>query len=174
MRFVLGRIRSPIPFSAVEECPRKRAIRRARSCFGFIPLRPATVKSSQAWRPMFVIGQIWLKRVERADVNLERQLHPNDMARRLVDAMGMVDFSGYCSITIVRIGHSGFQTPRRIDELKAFWDGLFNEIGAEAVRYEPSLRRVAGQPPWREACDGMEAAVAPVGESEVRGAAAPP
>lgn len=142
--------------------------RRPQSCLGSsLYFLNHHVKPSRAAHVVIVSDMV--EACSESLVNLEQQPLSNDTAQRLVDAMGMVDFSGYCSITVVWIGHARYQTPRRIDELEAFWDGLLGDIGADAVRHEPLFGRVVSQPPWEEACDGLNAAVAAVGESEMRG-----
>ncbi len=144
--------------------------RRPQSCLGSsLYFLNHQVKPSGAAHVVIVSDMV--EACSETGVNLEQQPPSSDVAQRLVDAMGMVDFSGYCSITVVWIGHARYQTPRRIDELEAFWDGLLGDIGADAVRHEPLFGRVVRQPPWEEACDGLGAAVATVGESEMRGAA---
>ena len=144
--------------------------RRPKSCLGSsLYFLNHQVKPSRAAHVIIVSDMV--EACSESSVNLEQDPPSSDLARRLVDAMSMVDFSGYCSITVVWIGHARYQTPRRIDELVAFWDGLFDDIGADAVRHEPLFGRVVRQPPWEEACDGVDAAVAAVGKSEMRGAA---
>lgn len=144
--------------------------RRPQSCLGSsLYFLNHQVKPSRAAHVVIVSDMV--EACRESSVNLERDPPSSDLAQRLVDAMGMVDFSGYCSITVVRIGHARYQTPRRIDELKTFWDGVFGDIGADTVRRQPLFDRVVRQPPWEDACDGLDAAVAAVGESEMRGAA---
>ena len=147
--------------------------RRPQSCLGSsLYFLNHQVKPSRVAHVVIVSDMV--EACSESGVNLEQQPPSSDVAQRLVDAMGMVDFSGYCSITVVWIGHARYQTPRRIDQLEAFWDGALEEIGADAVLHERSFGLVAGQPPWRtEACRGVDAVASPVRDSEVRGAAEP-
>ena len=141
--------------------------RRPQSCLGSsLYFLNHQVKPSRAAHVVIVSDMV--EACSESRVNLEQRPPSREAAQRLVDAMGMVDFAGYCSITVVWIGHARYQTPRRIDELEAFWDGLFGDIGADAVRHESLFDRIVRQPPWEEACDGLDATAAAVGESEMR------
>ena len=145
--------------------------RRPRSCLGSsLYFLNHQVKPSRAAHVVIVSDMV--EACSESGVNLEQQPPSSDVAPRLVDSMGMVDFSGYCSITVVWIGHARYQAPRRIDQLEAFWDGALEEIGADAVLHERSFGLVAGQPPWRtKTCRGVDTAASPLSDSEVRGAA---
>lgn len=126
--------------------------RQPQSCLGSsLYFLNHEVKPSSAAHVVIVSDMV--EACRESGVNLERQSPSGDVAQGLVAAMGTVDFSGYCSITIIWIGHARYQTPRRIDSLEAFWDGVLEEIGADALRHERSFGVVVGQPPWRtEVC----------------------
>ena len=127
--------------------------RQPQSCLGSsLYFLNHEVKPSSAAHVVIVSDMV--EACRESGVNLERQPPSGGVTQGLVDAMGMVDLSGYCSITIVWIGHARYQAPRRIDSLETFWDGVLEEIGADAVRHERSFRFVVGQPPWTEACRG--------------------
>lgn len=146
-----------------------KEFRRPQSCLGSsLYFLNQQVKPGRAAHVVIVSDMV--EACSESSVNLERQPPSSDLAQKLVDEMGLVDFSRYCSITVVWIPHARYQTPRRIDELKAFWDGVFGDIGAD-VRHERSFGEVVREPPWEEACDGLDVAFAAVGESETRGAA---
>lgn len=121
--------------------------RRPQSCLGSsLYFLNHQVQPSSAAHVVIVSDMV--EACRESGVNLERQSPSADVTQRLVTEMGMVDFSGYCSITIVWIGHARYQAPRRIDSMEAFWDGVLDEIGADAVRHERAFGFVVGQPPW--------------------------
>lgn len=129
--------------------------RRPQSCLGSsLYFLNNQVKPSSAAHVVIVSDMV--EACPESGVNLERQPPSGNVTQRLVAAMGMVDFSGYCSVTIVWIGHARYQAPRRIDSLETFWDGLLEEIGAAAVRHERSLASSLVNP-----LGGLRSAVCP-------------